>query len=411
MRRGRSFSRAGRTVLLLTSAVFSGAVARVDGSTRPREPLGTYYVAVTGADADAGTKAAPFRTIQWAASLVNPGDVVVVGDGVYTDDDRDGAVVRIARGGTAGNPIVFRAANRWGAKLDGENGRTANGVDVDKGVGYVRIEGFEISGFANVGAPRGSSSGIDLYDGGHDTEIIGNHIHHIGRVCTNSGNTNGQVGIFVEQPNVIIDGNLIHDIGRFSPGENGCRYTERFTGYQTLDHGIYLNGGSPGASGAVVRNNIFHTMRRGWAIQFYPGSLRNVQVLNNTFAFGNPYRANTHIVLDAKLADCSIVNNIFFDPDGGRTIEAEGFSGAITISHNVTTGTAMTDRRWTPAGMTLANNRLATDPMFLNAPGDFRLRGGSPAIDAGQMLAPVRADFAGRPRPHGARFDIGAHEH
>lgn len=404
-------ARSARTVLLLSPAVFGCAVARVAEATHPTQTLGAYYVAPTGADTNPGTKAAPFRTIQKAASLVNPGAVVIVEDGVYTDDDRDGAVLRIARGGAPNARVTFRAANRWGAKLDGENGATANGVDFDKGVGYVRIEGFEVLGFANVGTPRGSASGIDLYDGGHDTEIVGNHIHHIGRVCTNSGNTNGQVGIFVQQPNVLIEGNLIHDIGRFSPGENACRYSASFTGYRTLDHGIYLNGGSPGANGAVIRNNIFHSMRHGWAIQLYPGSLSDVHVLNNTFAFGNPYRGFTHIVLDAAISGGSIVNNIFYDPEAGRTIDAEDFSGTITISHNITTGTSMIDRFWTPAGMTLADNTLVRNPLLMDPPLDFRLQAGSPAIDAGQTLARVRGDYEGRVRPRGGRPDIGAHEH
>src|ERR671922_83608 len=113
------------------------------------------------------------------------------------------------------------------------------------------VTGAAPSGVAYVGSPttgRGSASGIDLYDGGHDSQIVGNHIHHIGNVCTLSTNTNGQVGIFVQVPNVTVEGNLIHDIGRFFPGENGCSYTG-FSGYMTLDHGMYLNGGSAGGGG------------------------------------------------------------------------------------------------------------------------------------------------------------------
>ena len=62
----------------------------------------------------------------------------------------------------------------------------------------VRVEGFEVSDVGNVGSPRGSASGIDLYDGGKNSQIVGNHIHHVGRVCANPGNTNGQVGIYIQ---------------------------------------------------------------------------------------------------------------------------------------------------------------------------------------------------------------------
>ena len=335
----------------------------------------------------------------------------MVEDGVWTDTDGDGSVVAINRGGTATAFVTFRSRNRWGAKLDGRNGEAAQGFDLNNGIGYVRIEGFEIFGIANVGTPRGSASGIDLYDGGHDSQMVGNHIHHIGRVCTNSGNTNGQVGIFVQQPNVTVEGNLIHDIGRFFPGENGCSYTSDFHGYETLDHGMYLNGGSPGADGTMIRNNIFYNTRHGWAVQMYPGSLSNVHVLNNTFAYGNANKNHTHIVLDASISASSIVNNIFYNPEGGRTIEAAGFSGSITISHNLTMGTAMTDRSTTPSGMTMVNNRVGTNPLFVDAAGfDFRLQAGSPAIDTGLALAMVTLDFTGRLRPAGAAFDLGAYE-
>ena len=147
-------------------------------------------------------------------------------------------------------------------------------------------------------------------------------------------------------------------------------------------------------------------------MQWYPGSLVNVHVVNNTFAFGNPAKNYTAMVLDALISASSIVNNIFYNPEGGRTIEAAGFSGSITIANNITMGSAMTDRSSIPAGMTLTNNQLNTNALFVNAnaPFDFRLQAGSPAIDAGQTLSLVRFDFDGLTRPRGAAYDIGAYE-
>jgi hypothetical protein len=400
---------AGLATITATSEGRSGSSSIT--VTSPPTNITTYYVSPAGSDANAGTETAPFRTIQRAANLVVPGNVVIVEDGTWTDTDGDGSIVNIGRGGTAAAPITFRARNKWGAKLDGQNGQAAQGIDFDNGIGWVRVEGFEIFGVANVGSPRGSASGVDAYDGGHDSWIVGNHIHHVGRVCTNSGNTNGEVGIFVQQPNLTIEENLIHDIGRFFPGENGCSYDSGFTGYMTLDHGIYLNGGSPGADGALIRNNIFYNTRHGWAVQWYPGSLDNIRVLNNTFAFSNPNKSYTAIVLDAQISNSSIINNIFYNPEGGKTIEAAGFSGAITIANNITTGSAMTDRSSIPSGMAMSNNQLGTDALLVNAAGgDFHLQAGSPAIDAGQTLTLVPLDFERRARPRGAGFDIGALE-
>jgi hypothetical protein len=403
----------GHPVLLAAALVLGGTTGPVGDSAggAAAAPV-TYHVAASGSDANPGTAASPFRTIQRAADRVLPGDVVIVGDGVYTDHDGDGSVVRIRRGGTSGARVTFRAANRWKARVDGQGGATANGFEVDAGAGWVRIEGFEITGVANRGSEstgRGSASGIDLYDGGHDSEIVGNHIHDIGRVCTLPTNTNGQVAIFVQQPNVTIEGNRIHDIGRVTPGERGCPPSDGPTARRTLDHGIYLNGRSPGANGTIIRNNVIYNTAHGWAIQFYPGSLTGVHVVNNTFAFGNPAKGYTHIVLDASLSASSIVNNIFHDRVPGRTIDAVGFSGTITIDRNLTTGAAIADR--VRPGMSVGRNVLSRDALFVDAEGgDFRLRDRSPAIDAGVVLATVTVDFDGRARPRGAGCDLGAYE-
>jgi alpha-N-arabinofuranosidase len=65
----------------------------------------TFFVAFNGSDANAGTDAAPFRTIQHAANLAQPGDVVTVHEGVYRER------IDPPRGGTSDtNRIVYQAA-------------------------------------------------------------------------------------------------------------------------------------------------------------------------------------------------------------------------------------------------------------------------------------------------------------
>ena len=44
-----------------------------------------FHVATIGSDANNGTAKAPLRTIQHAADLSQPGDVVTVHEGVYRD--------------------------------------------------------------------------------------------------------------------------------------------------------------------------------------------------------------------------------------------------------------------------------------------------------------------------------------
>ena len=334
---------------------------------------------------------------------------MVFEDGTYTNS---GVVMTITGDGTPSQWVTFVSRNRWGAHMWGNDNDAAEGISLS-GADYVRVEGFEVSDVGNVGSPRGSASGIDLYDGGYHSQIVGNHIHDIGRVCADPGNTNGQVGIYVQSGasggNITVENNLVHTIGRFFVGENGCGNTT-----VSLDHGMYLNGSGGGGGGAgnvTIRNNIFHDTHHGWGVQWYPGSLSNIHVLNNTFAFCNESKQYTCIVLDASISNSSIKNNVFYNPQGGKTIEAQGFSGTITVGNNLTSGDAMHDQGSTPPGMTLVANLVSTNPRLVNPPTDFHLQSISPAINAGQTLPSVTVDFEGTIRPQGAGYDMGAFEY
>jgi hypothetical protein len=182
----------------------------------------------------------------------------------------------------------------------------------------------------------------------------------------------------------------------------------------SLDHGMYLNGSAGGGGGAgnvTIRNNVFHDTHHGWGVQWYPGSLSGIHVLNNTFAFCNENKSYTCIVLDASISSSSIKNNVFYNPSGGKSIEAQGFSGSITIANNVTSGNAMHDRASTPSGMTMTSNQVNTNAQLVNPPTNFRLQSSSPAIDAGEALSSVLYDWDGNSRPFGTGWDIGAFEY
>lgn len=90
--------------LLVTACLFAASVQAT-----------TWQVSLTGSDQAAGTAAAPFRTIQHAAEMAQPGDEVVVAPGVYRE--------RVAppRGGQPGLPIVFRSQVLHGAIVRGSD--------------------------------------------------------------------------------------------------------------------------------------------------------------------------------------------------------------------------------------------------------------------------------------------------
>ncbi len=64
----------------------------------------TFHVSPRGSDTNAGSRTAPFKTIQRAADAMQAGDVCVIREGVYRE------TVKPARSGEPGKPIVFRAS-------------------------------------------------------------------------------------------------------------------------------------------------------------------------------------------------------------------------------------------------------------------------------------------------------------
>lgn len=365
---------------------------------------GTIFVSPIGSDSAAGTETNPFRTINKAASVVNPGDVVVVEDGIWTDTHAGfgtPSVVEITRGGVLGNPVTFKTRNYLGAKLDGQNGNANQGFNFRNGVGFVRIQGFEIYGMAST---IGSCAGIDTFGGGHDSTIALCRIHDCGRICITHGF--GQNAIFIGSTNVTLDRITVHDIGRLAPDE-GCATPGP---YQTNDHGVYYADGD----NLLVKNSLFYNNKRGWSIQVYSTPRSGMKILNSTFAFGNPFQFYTHIVLDAALSNSIIGNCAFYDTViGARTIKAFGANSAftnVTVRNCSSSGTQMTDPV-SPIGITfIANLPPSTNPLLVNPPIDFHTFPGSPLVDAGFATADVLDDFDGAARPQGIGYDIGAYE-
>jgi hypothetical protein len=343
---------------------------------------------------------------------VNPGDTVIVEDGTYTGtgtgtscaSSTSRPVVCLSRGGSSSAPITFKARNRGKAIVDGQQNTSTHGFRFLSSANYIRIEGFQIRG---MGSATNGASGILIYSGGHDVQLVNNEIHSIGKLCTD--HQYGMNGIFIQNARVTVDGNRIYNIGRYSSGENGC--SPSTTNYQNHDHGIYVNGKSdgsaPGASEVMIKNNEFYNNKRGWGIQVYPDPVAHLSILNNTFAFQNPYR-DGHIIFAASTSNARVQNNIFYSP---RTVALNFSSGthtAMDVSNNIVHNASLMK---SVSGVVTASNQVA-DPLFVNAttsPYDFKLSSGSPAVNEGLSLQEVPNDLNRLARSDGFH-DIGSHE-
>ncbi len=364
---------AGAATITATSEGKSGTAAITVTAAPPPGSCANvchYVDAAAGNDANAGTSAAPWRT----------------------------NVVTIGRSGTATAWLVFRAAHLWGAVIDGQNNTSTTGFEVNGS--YIRIEGFEVRNTNRYGVD--AYGGSESAAGNHDIDVVQNHIHDIGHICT--GSVGGIVGVDAYSDNLTIERNVIHDIGRLGPGEQGC--VEPNGNWQNHDHGVYNGIGD----NVVIRNNVFYNFTHGFAIQRYNGNgavTNGLTIVNNTFAFPNPWR-DSHIIIATGVNNLLIANNIFYQPTTAAVWFDTGGLTNVTLSNNLSFGAALSEGL---SGMTSAGNLVNVDPGFVSVSGpDFHLQAGSPAIGAGMTLSSVPNDLDGYLRS-GTAYTIGAYQY
>ncbi|MEP7377988.1 MAG: right-handed parallel beta-helix repeat-containing protein [Chloroflexota bacterium] len=178
----------------------------------PTAPPGSnpYYVAPTGSDANPGTLAAPWKTLQKAADTVPAGATVYLRAGTY------GSFV-MRRSGTAAAPITFTAYGSEKPVVDGYG--VAQYTIKIVGAAYVRVTGLTIRGssgpaYNSAGITAESSSYIDI----SDNLITANKVWGVrsfsSTYVTIDGNevSHNAVGIYVGRAGqgTLVTDNLVH---------------------------------------------------------------------------------------------------------------------------------------------------------------------------------------------------------
>ncbi len=236
----------------------------------------TYYVDPTGNDANDGSSAHPFRTLQHAAdvvtqvaagsgltlkvgsttsALVSAPETVIVHAGSYAGFQLNWDTP-IA--GSASATITFQADP--GAVITSRNGKTPDGIDLEPGSAYVTISGFTILNGGTI-----TRAGIRVCASDHVS------------LLNNASGNNGTWGIFTSHAdNLLIQGNetygsvLQHGVyvsnacinptvrGNRSHDNAGCGL--HFNGDSSQNDGGFANWNTGLITGALVENNVvpFH---------------------------------------------------------------------------------------------------------------------------------------------------------
>ncbi len=421
----------------------------------PAQLLATvYYVSQpTGNNSNNGTSTATaFKTIQYAANLVLPGDVVNVMNGTYTNACAQCDVVNITRAGTAAAWITFQNYTGHTPILQFNGWQ---GFKIGGGAAYIRISGFEVVGNNNnvtlaaalnqpssCANPGGSPNPI--YNGNGiaaDGRGAANRPHHL-RFDHNTVHDCGGTGISAIQSDYLtIEDNLIYNNSWYTIyatsgislwqlwnvdgtttthniiQRNRCMGNRLYVPWVaycaiTDGNGIIIddskntqNGSTLGAYTAhtLVENNLVWN-NGGSGIHTYKSE--HVRIIHNT-AYQNSQSAeiNGGEIFSNNSNDIEILNNILWAADG-NTVNSNYSNTNLTYDYNL---------HWGGTGATITGSHTITANPNLVAPdltlaADFHLQPGSPAINIGSNTNSSMTDYDGNTRPYAAVVDLGAFE-
>lgn len=401
----------------------------------------TYYVSGTGSDSNNGlSSSSAFRTIQRAANLTNPGDTVMIMNGLYTSQDY-GKVVSITRSGTSGAWIKYQAYPGHKPKIKHQSW---HGILITNGAAYIEINGLEVEGNnANITLDYAKSQQYTANNpltSGNCISIEGRNTkppHHI-RILNNKIHDCGSAGIGSWQADYLtIVGNEVYNNAWYSVyAASGIslyqnRNYDTNTGYKMFvthnkvynnrqyipwivngrivdGNGIIIDDARNTQNGStlgiyqgrtLIANNISY-QNGGSGILSY--SSDHVDIINNTLYFNclSPEITKSQLSADES-SDVKVFNNIVYSTLN-KKVNGAWLSTDITYKNNMYFNSSIIDP--------VVSSDIVANPQFVNAStGDFRLQSTSPAINKGVQF--MNDDFLKNPRPSGTSSDIGAYEY
>ncbi|MDD5707851.1 MAG: choice-of-anchor Q domain-containing protein, partial [Kiritimatiellae bacterium] len=297
------------------------------------------------------------------------GDTVLVTNGVYTGSGYQVLAIK--------KSVTVASVNGYAATIiDGQGVRQVvfmKGYDTDgKGVGL--LDGFTITNGYGGSPNYRSGAGIHIWDGVARNCLI------VGNVGSSDGNSHAG-GAYV-YPGGLLQKSIIRD--------NSC----------------YMTPGAEVAWGGILENCLVYNNGKGnqyyGAVRVYAGTVRNCTIAGNKVLRGSGV-----CVMDTvggSIQNCTIWGNTLSEAVTNRDPTAVfSYCDVESITGD--------------GGYGGGAGNISLDPKFVAPAGyNYRLRTGSPCIDAAVTIAALTDDLDGSERPqdgngNGTReYDIGCYE-
>ncbi len=366
----------------------------------------TYWVnAAAGSDAAGdGSQASPWRTLTHATGIVRgPRARIYIAAGTYSatmhpDEFERFPIVPPDQVQVVGDPAVDRSEvvveGTGEAVLVAYNG-AASPLNLLAGVTLRR-----------GGPPHGSTLSVrdsalvvrdvhvtdtDTLDGFAFANVVGSTLTVEDSRISNCTSLRQHGMLFAANSTVVIRRTTFAD-NLTSPLGNPLGLIQIQAGDALIENSVFVNNSGNavssyniGAEVTFVHNTVAGHQGRGVAVR----SGCSAFVANNVFAFNTGTGVS---IYSGGTAD-GVYNNLFWSEGQPPTT---GIGGNTLADLN---------------DLAFAGGNIEADPLLFSLPaGNVRLREGSPCVDAADPAYPVSDDVAGRPRPRGARADIGAFE-
>jgi hypothetical protein len=420
----------------------------------------------SGNDANDGkTSATAFRTLQHAADLVKPGDVVLIGDGIYTNNERQGgsAVLSIKSSGTKDAWITWKAVEGqhpeihpagWaGIQISGSY-QIIDGITVIGGNDSIVLLKAQEDTKKQNADPHFNTNGIFVNGRGKKAD---EKPHHVSIKNCIVGKCPGGGIIAIEADYITIEDCKVYENAWYmryggsgistldnwafddAPGyhniiqRNFCWNNKTMVAWEKIGrlsdgNGIILdvtdqeiNGATnmnadkvikPGDSTAkpkrpewkgrsLVANNIC-AFNGGSGIHTF--RTKYVDIINNTIYHNGEVVGYPDLFANSS-EDIVFLNNIIVPRPGGK-VTANNKNTNIKWDYNLSS---------IQQDFFKAPNDIVADPLFVNAyfdrlTADFHVKANSPALNSATDEVPQKTDIKGNSRPKGKGRDRGAYE-